>query len=136
MKLLKPLFIVTDVGFIAYWLITALHLIPPEYLYKDYTNPLMVSWNWSFLILDLCVSATGLSSVYLYSRHNPLWRNLVLISLVLTFCSGLQAIAFFALNADFDPMWWVPNLYLLLYPLPFIVYFVRSAQAVEMRTSL
>jgi hypothetical protein len=47
-KTLKGLFLFTDIGFILYWVITALALIPKEYLYQDYTNELLVAWNWSF----------------------------------------------------------------------------------------
>jgi hypothetical protein len=126
MRRLKPFFLLTDIGFILYWLITLLHLIPDEYLFNDYNNPILVAWNWSFLPLDLMISATGFTSLYLYNRNQPAWHNLALISLVLTFCSGLQAIAFFVMRADYDPMWWIPNLYLLLYPLPFIWQLVRQ----------
>jgi hypothetical protein len=38
----------------------------------------------------------------------------------LTFCSGLQAIAFWALRAEFDLTWWLANGYLLICPLFFI----------------
>jgi hypothetical protein len=48
------------------------------------------------------------------------WHQLALISLVLTFCSGLQAIAFWIIRGDFDLTWWLPNLFLLIYPLFFI----------------
>lgn len=120
MKYLKPFFLITDIGFILYWLVTALHLIPESWAFKDYTNPILVAWNWSFFPLDMCISATGLSSIYLYGKKNQLWKRLSLISLVLTFCSGLQAIAFWALRLDFDISWWSVNLYLLVYPLFFI----------------
>jgi hypothetical protein len=46
---------------------------------------------------------------------------MALISLVLTFCSGLQAIAFWILRADFDLSWWIPNLFLMIYPIFFII---------------
>ncbi|MFN8357866.1 MAG: DUF5360 family protein [Spirosomataceae bacterium] len=120
MKQLRYFFWVTDIGFILYWLITLLHLIPDEYLFQDYKNPLLVAWNWSFLPLDLAISATGLMSLYWWKKQNNGWKHLALISLVLTFCSGLQAIAFWVIRGDFDPTWWIPNLYLLLYPLGFI----------------
>lgn len=120
MQRLKFFFWVTDIGFILYWLITLLHLIPPAYLFQDYTNPLLVAWNWSFLPLDLLVSASGLLSLALYRRRHPAWAKLALISLTLTVSSGLQAIAFWALRQDFDWLWWAPNLYLLLYPWFFI----------------
>jgi hypothetical protein len=120
MKSLKIFFLITDIGFIIYWLITILGLIPAEYLFQDYSNPILVAWNWSFLPLDLLISATGLTALYLYVKSNPNWQMLALISLVLTFCSGLQAIAFWIIRADFDLVWWLPNLYLLIYPLFFI----------------
>jgi hypothetical protein len=120
MKRLKPFFLLTDIGFILYWLINWLHLIPNEYLFKDYQNPILVAWNFSFLPLDLLISFTGLTSLYLYSRGKKSWIKVALISLILTFCSGLQAIAFWTLRLDFDLNWWLPNLYLLMYPLFFL----------------
>lgn len=130
MKSLKIFFLITDIGFIIYWWITLLHLIPAEYLFKDYTNPLIVAWNWSFLPLDLLISASGLSSLYLYKKNNPNWQPLVLISLVLTFCSGFQAIVFWLIRLDFDIAWWLPNLYLLIYPWFFLPrLFNRQAQS-------
>jgi hypothetical protein len=126
MNKLKYFFLVVDIGFIAYWLITLLGVIPNEYLFKDYENPILVAWNWSFLPLDLFISATGLTSLWLWKKDNNNWKSLTLISLVLTFCSGLQAIAFWTLRSDFDISWWIPNLFLLIYPLFFIPGFVKN----------
>jgi len=120
MKTLKPFFLVVDIGFILYWLVRALHLIPAGIAFKDYANPILSAWNGSFLPLDLCVSASGMSAVWLHQRGNTHWRTFALISLVLTFCSGLQAIAFWAIRSDFDVVWWLPNLFLLIYPLFFV----------------
>jgi Family of unknown function (DUF5360) len=117
---LKAFFWFTDLGFIAYWLITALHLIPAQYLFQDYTNPILTAWNWSFLPLDLMVSASGLGALWAYNKKLEIWRSLALISLVLTFVSGLNAIAFWVIRGDFNPTWWIPNLYLMLYPLFFL----------------
>ncbi|MFB4327850.1 YvaD family protein [Paenibacillus sp. CR_12] len=128
-KTLKGLFLVTDIAFIMYWVITALALIPKEYLYQDYTNELLVIWNWSFFPLDIFISVTGMYSLYLHKRRNAKWKNLALISLTLTFCSGLQAIVFWIIKSDFDLMWWVPNLYLLLYPLLFIPKLLETKEA-------
>ncbi len=119
MNKLKYFFLVVDIGFIAYWLITLVGVIPNEYLFKDYENPILVAWNWSFLPLDLFISSTGLTSLWLWKKDNNNWKSLALISLVLTFCSGLQAIAFWTLRSDFDISWWIPNLFLLIYPLFF-----------------
>jgi len=119
-RILKILFLVTDIGFIFYWLITALHLIPLEWAFKDYTNPILMDWNWSFFPLDMFVSLTGFLSLYFYAKKIEKWKLFCLCSLVLTFCSGLQAIAFWVLRSDFDLAWWLFNLYLLIYPLVFI----------------
>jgi hypothetical protein len=49
------------------------------------------------------------------------------LSLALTSCSGLMAISFWAIRGDFDLSWWLPNLFLLVYPLFFLPGFLRSA---------
>jgi hypothetical protein len=128
MKSLKFFFLFVDISFIAYWTITALHLIPAEYLYNDYTNPILVNWNWSFFPLDIGVSSTGLYSVYLANQRQEKWRIFALISLVLTSISGLQAISYWALAREFDMTWWIPNLFLLLYPLFFLPKLMRELQ--------
>jgi hypothetical protein len=126
MKKIKPFFWTVDIAFIFYWAATVFHLFPPEYLFQDYYNPISVAWNWSFFPLDMCISATGLLSLWLYSRENPAWTRLSLISLVLTFCSGLMAISFWAIRLDFDILWWAPNLFLLIYPLFFLKNYLSS----------
>ncbi|MDH5160367.1 YvaD family protein [Heyndrickxia oleronia] len=120
MKLLRYFFWVTDVGFILYWTITFLHIIPDEYLFKDYKNPILSAWNWSFLPLDILISITGFTSLYLYKKGKSTWSKMAIVSLVLTSCSGLQAISFWVLRSDFDPSWWIPNLFLLIYPMFFL----------------
>jgi Family of unknown function (DUF5360) len=117
---LRPLFWITDIGFILYWLITLAQIIPKAYLFKDYDNPILQAWNWSFLPLDLAISATGLATLSLLRRQRSEWKSLAIVSLTLTFCSGLQAIAFWVLRDDFDWQWWLPNSFLLLYPLWFL----------------
>ncbi len=124
-RTLRSLFVVTDLAFIVYWSATALKLIPPEYAYSDYTNPILVAWNWSFFPLDMLISLTGFVSLYLYRSGEATWRAWVLVSLTLTSCSGLQAVAYWAFAGDFDPWWWTANLYLLIYPLFFIPRLLR-----------
>lgn len=128
---LSWLMLLTDIGFLAYWAATFLQWIPKSYVYQDYSNPLLVAWNLSFLPLDLFISGTGLASVALWRKQRSAWQPLALISMVLTFCSGLQAIAFWSFRADFDPVWWIPNLFLLLYPCFYIPGLIRSEQALE-----
>ncbi|ANY76633.1 YvaD family protein [Paenibacillus ihbetae] len=129
-RTLKSLMLATDIGFILYWLLIGLSLIPKEYLYQDYDNPLLVAWNLSFLPLDLLISGTGLWSMYLYRKGNYKWQPWCLVSLVLTFCSGLQAIAFWSIRLDFDLFWWLPNLFLMLYPLFFLPRLIGSGRSV------
>lgn len=121
MKSLRVFFLITDIGFILYWVITLIGVIPASYLFKDYHNPILSAWNWSFLPLDLMISATGLWSLRLMSKDETRWKNLALISLTLTFCSGLMALSFWTIRRDFDLSWWLPNLYLMLYPIYYIL---------------
>ena len=116
MKSLKYFFLLVDIGFIAYWAITALHLIPAEYLYNDYTNPILVNWNWSFFPLDIFVSVTGLYSIWLNKQNDDRWKIYALMSLLLTSVSGLQAVSYWTLAQETDLSWWIPNLFLLIYP--------------------
>lgn len=123
---LKILFLITDIGFIIYWAITYLKLIPDEYLYQDYSNKLLVIWNLSFMPLDILISITGFMSLCFYKRRNNIWLPFTLISLILTSVSGLQAIVFWTIKLDFDLTWWLPNLYLLIYPLFFIPSLIKT----------
>ncbi|MBK9578356.1 MAG: DUF5360 family protein [Fibrobacterota bacterium] len=119
-RVLLTLFVAVDTGFVLYWCITALHLLPPEWLYKDHANPLLVAWNWSFLPLDLAISATGYLALAMWKGRRPAWRKWAIVSLALTSASGLQAVSFWAIRSDFDPFWWAPNLFLLAYPWVFL----------------
>jgi Family of unknown function (DUF5360) len=125
----KILLLVTDVGFILYWAITALVAcgllaVPPEWLFKDYHNPDIVAWNWSFMPLDLLASLSGLIAVRRALRRQA-WRNAALVSMTLTFCAGFMALSFWVVQGSFDVTWWVPNLFLMLWP-PFMASKLRS----------
>jgi hypothetical protein len=131
---LKPALVLTDVGFLAYWALTALVAagilnIPGEYLYSDYHDPLVVAWNWSFMPLDVILSICGLAAVGLHRAGNTSWRGLAIVSLSLTFCAGLMAISFWAIRGDFDPTWWAVNLALMILPLFYLPRLITHANA-------
>jgi Family of unknown function (DUF5360) len=128
-RALRGFMLATDVGFVGYWLVTAAHLLPAAWLFKDYEDPILQSWNWSFLPLDLLISATGLTALGLARRGDGRATGLALVSLALTSTSGLMAVAFWTLRRDFDPAWWAPNLLLLLYPLAFLPRLLRAPPA-------
>jgi hypothetical protein len=109
--------VVTDIGFLVYWIVTALGALPTAWLFKDYQNPILVSWNWSFAPIDLLASFLGLVALVVAKQGAKAWRQLALMSVTLTFCAGFMALAFWVLRQDFDPWWWLPNLYLALWPL-------------------
>jgi hypothetical protein len=128
---LRLLLQITDWGFIVYWSVTALatlHVIalPPEWLFRNYTDPAVVAWNWSFLPLDLAASATGLLAVRA-AHKGTAFKGLAIVSLVLTSCAGLMAVSYWAVARDFDPAWWGPNLFLLVWPWLFLPGLVRAA---------
>ncbi|GLZ78803.1 hypothetical protein Afil01_36100 [Actinorhabdospora filicis] len=106
----KRLMLGTDVGLLAYWTASALGV------FTAYRDGVMADWNWSFLGLDLMVSATGLTALWLARRGNPAGRSLMLVSLALTHAAGLSALNFWALRGDYSPGWWAPNLWLALFP--------------------
>ncbi|MCX7749323.1 MAG: YvaD family protein [Clostridia bacterium] len=126
MKSLKIFFMITDLGFILYWAISILEILPESYLFKDYYNPIVMAWNWSFFPLDMLISLTGLMSLYLYKRNHPLWSKLAGLSLVFTFCSGFMAISFWIFKWEFDLVFWILNIYLMIYPLFFLKGFLKK----------
>ncbi|WP_218004393.1 DUF5360 family protein [Microtetraspora niveoalba] len=118
----KVAMLVADVGLLVYWAVVFAGLIPPELAYKDYDDPILSDWNVSFVALDVAASVTGLATLCCTAA----WRPLMTVSLTLTSTAGLQAVAFWALRGDFTLAWWLPNLFLLLFPLPGLVALVRG----------
>lgn len=116
---------ITDMGFIIYWGITALHILPASVLFKDYDNPIMVAWNWSFLPLDLLASMFGVATLALAYKERRQWKYTALVSLILTMCAGLMALTFWTFRLDFDVWWWVPNIFLLTWPMFFMKTLLR-----------
>ncbi|GAA2208978.1 hypothetical protein GCM10009850_044360 [Nonomuraea monospora] len=121
----KIAMLITDVALLLYWVVVFAGLIPPELAYQDYTNPILTDWNASFVLLDLAASLTGLATLCATSSARPLMT----VSLTLTSTAGLQAVAFWALRGDFTLAWWLPNLFLLLFPLPALVVLMRTTPA-------
>jgi len=129
MLLLKILMLIADIGFIIYWLISALNILPEEWLYKDYTNPILKAWNWSFLPLDLAISFTGITSILLQWFNCRSWSYpLLLLSLAFMMASGMNAISYWTIRQEFDWSWWAVNLYLMIVPAMFLPYLVLCYQ--------
>ncbi|MEI6573450.1 MAG: DUF5360 family protein [Alphaproteobacteria bacterium] len=123
---LRRLMLITDLGLLTYWSLTALAAagvvaLPPAWLFSDYHSPLVVAWNWSFFPLDMLLSVAGLASVRLAVRNDARWQHYAIISLSLTACAGLMAISFWLIRGEFDPVWWSFNFFLMLWPLPFLL---------------
>jgi hypothetical protein len=122
------LMLVTDVGFIVYWLLIVTRALPPELMFDDYEVPAVAAWNWSFLPLDVAISATGLLALRALRRGRASARVLLPVSLTLTSVSGGMALAFWAIAGDFDIAWWAPNAYLLIFPIPLLVHLARRPE--------
>lgn len=136
MTRMKPCVLLTDVGFIVYWsvsllILMGLDVVPAAWLFKDYDDPIVCAWNWSFFPLDMVLSVCGLLAVRRHSRGDPSWRPLAAFSLALTFCAGFMAVSFWAIRLDFDPAWWATNLFLTVWPLVFLPRLGRPETARE-----
>jgi hypothetical protein len=115
----------TDVAFVAYWSLSALAVLgfvhlPPEWMYAGYGDPVVAAWNWSFLPLDLGFSAFGLTAVRLARLGDPRWRPAALVSVSFTMAAGGMAVGYWTLLRQFDPAWFLPNLFLLVWPVFFL----------------
>jgi len=128
----RVLMFITDVGMLAYWAVTALMALgllalPQDWLFKDYDDPRVVAWNWSFLPIDLAFSLSGLWALHREKAGAKDWKIWAAVSLTLTFCAGIMAISYWTLTGDFDLVWWLANLFLMLWPLPFIFSLARTS---------
>ena len=115
-------FTVTDLAFLLYWTLSGLAQggvihVPPAWMYAHFDQPQVVAWNWSFLPVDLAFSLTGLSAVSAARRGDPVWRPLALLSLAFTMVAGGMAVAYWMIQGDFEPLWFLPNLALVVWPL-------------------
>jgi hypothetical protein len=104
----------TEIGMLAYWVLAAsmalgLMNIPPDWMYSNHTDPIIVAWNWSFFPIDVLFAGTGL--VARYSARAP--KHLADISLTLMFCAGLMALSFWTIRREFDAFWWAANAWLV-----------------------
>ena len=115
----------TDGLFIAYWTLAVLSVlgwvtIPDAWLYAEANNPRVVAWNWSFFPLDIAFSVTGILAIRYAGLQHSAWRPWALISLVLTMVAGTMAVGYWTLLQEFDWLWFLPNLALMLWPLAFL----------------
>jgi hypothetical protein len=138
LKVGKILLLVTDALLVLYWLAVTVEAIPEEQAFRDYTNPVVQAWNWSFFPLDLAATVFGFAGVYLVRIRHRLGWIVLTVGLTLTFCAGFMAITFWAYYGDFNATWWASNALLMIVPaLVFgILVFDRSASeeaAAELR---
>lgn len=119
------LVLVTDIGFILYWLVVASKILPANIMFNGYDDSAVAAWNWSFLPLDLCASIAGLTAVRSLRSGRSNALPLLIVSLTLTAAAGGMALAFWTVRGDFELAWWIPNAFLLLFPLPLLT---RSRQ--------
>jgi len=116
--MLPRLMTLTEIAMLLYWalaaaLVVGLIYIPPDYMYSDYENPLVVAWNWSFFPIDIAFALCGLWARFANLRPG-LARNLSLIGATLMFCAGTMAISFWSVTGEFEPLWWGMNLWLVV----------------------
>jgi hypothetical protein len=122
---MRPWMLGTDWLLLAYWFFTGLVAlgllsIPEGYLFKDYYDPRVIAWNWSFFPLDVIFAVLGIYSARLFAKGDARWFGYALVSAALTFCAGFMAVSYWAILGDFDPSWWTPNLIIAIWPVWFI----------------
>lgn len=112
----KMMLVLVDAGLLLYWGAVLLGLIPEEMRFKDYDNPVVQAWNWSFFPLDISAAVTVFLGAHLTRRGSRVGDLVLTVGLMLTFCAGFMAISFWSFYCDFDPLWWGPNVLLMLIP--------------------
>ncbi|MCA9609015.1 MAG: DUF5360 family protein [Myxococcales bacterium] len=123
--------LITDLGFLAYWLVSGIAelgwiSLPASLMYAGYGDDRVCAWNWSFFPLDVAFSVTGLLAVRWGRAGRPAWRPMALVSLTLTVVAGLMAVSYWTLTEEIVASWYLTNLLLVLWPLPYLVWLMRA----------
>ncbi len=116
----NALLTLTETGMLLYWLLAALMAtgllsLPPQWMYPDHTQPVMVAWNWSFFPIDALFALLGLSARFAV-KDAARQQVLTVCALSLMFCAGVMALSFWIIQGSFDPLWWGMNLWLVILP--------------------
>jgi peptidoglycan/LPS O-acetylase OafA/YrhL len=110
----KGILVATDLGLLAYWVLTALGIVSVG------GDTMLKAWNWSFLPLDLLAIFARLAASFLSHRKRiavPLYAT----ALALTHAAGLMALSFFVLWGKWDLPWWLVNLWLAGLPIVLVL---------------
>ncbi|GAB18877.1 hypothetical protein GOEFS_069_00030 [Gordonia effusa NBRC 100432] len=126
LKFSKVVLLVVDTALVLYWVAVSVDVIPKDAAFRDYSNPIVQAWNWSFLPLDIAATAVGFLGVYLMRIGNVHGRLVLACGLTLTFCAGFMAIAFWAFRGDFSTLWWASNVLLMVVPVVVFSALVRE----------
>ncbi|GHE94061.1 hypothetical protein GCM10017786_28680 [Amycolatopsis deserti] len=119
MKTRKVFLVITDLGLVVYWTLTACGIISVG------EGEWLKAWNWSFFPLDLLAIIAGLTWSLLPKQHK--WATpTYATALAFTHAAGLMAISFFVLYATWDASWWLVNLWLVLMPLGLAIASMRK----------
>ena len=121
----KTIVWVIDIGFIVYWSLIILRVLPPEVMFEGYEKREVQAWNWSFLPLDIAAAVTGIVGQTTKRLDSTV---LLTTSLVLTSVAGGMALAYWVVLGYFDILWWVPNLVLLVFPLWPLYQFIKRSE--------
>lgn len=122
-----------DLGFILYWTLIVINVLPAEAMFAGYEKPEVQAWNWSFFPLDILASLTGIAGNSL-KRLNK--KVMLTISLALTSVAGGMAIGYWTFLGDFNFWWWLPNLVLLFFPIWPLISFVRATDNVAKQATI
>lgn len=129
----RALLLLVDVALTVYWAAIIAGAIPEQWRFRDYTNPVVQAWNWSFLPLDVLAVGFGAAGLRLVRTRPTTGRIVLTIGCTLTFCAGLMAISFWAFTGDVDPAWWGPNIGLMVVAVIVVVDLVRDSSDVSAR---
>ncbi|CAM3237532.1 DUF5360 family protein [Tsukamurella hominis] len=129
----KALLLLVDVALTAYWAAIIAGAIPEQWRFRDYTNPVVQAWNWSFLPLDALAVGFGTAGLRLVRTRPETGRIVLTIGCALTFCAGLMAISFWAFAGDVDLAWWGPNIGLMVVAVIVVADLARTPSEVSER---
>ncbi|MCK9268165.1 MAG: YvaD family protein [Alkaliphilus sp.] len=103
MKIYKLILGFMGFGYISYWILALLGVIPIEY-----SNANEFAYEWSFAVIDILIGLMNLTSLFMYLRKNLYWKIMLTITLSVSVGINFHTMIYWVILKNFsNPMWFI-----------------------------
>lgn len=103
MKIYKYILGFMGFGYISYWILAILGVIP-----IPYSNANEYAYEWSFAVIDILIGLMNLISLFMYKKKNAYWKMMLTITLSISMGINFHTMIYWIILKNFsNPMWFM-----------------------------